>query len=63
MRSTAAPPRRAKKRRSATAKKKLSRQFKPQGMTLEEWQIDLRRQFGREQKLKFKNLGGETICP
>ena len=61
MPSTAPPPRPARKRRSTKVKKKLSRQFKPEGMTLEEWQIALRRQFGREQKFKLQNLGGEPI--
>jgi superfamily II DNA or RNA helicase len=36
---------------------KLSRLQKPAGMTLEEWQTELRRQFGREQKFRLKNLG------
>jgi superfamily II DNA or RNA helicase len=60
MPSTAAPPRRAGKRRSAK-KKKLSRQFKPEGMTLDEWQIALRRQFGREQKFRMQNVGDEPV--
>jgi superfamily II DNA or RNA helicase len=36
---------------------KLSRLQKPAGMSLEEWQVELRRQFGREQKFRLKNLG------
>src|SRR5438067_7159580 len=40
---------------------KLSRQHKPEGMSLEDWQIELRRQFGREQPFKLKNLGEEKI--
>jgi superfamily II DNA or RNA helicase len=36
---------------------KLSRLHKPEEMSLEEWQIQLRRQFGREQKFKLRNLG------
>jgi superfamily II DNA or RNA helicase len=39
------------------AKPKLSRLHKPEGLSLEEWQILLRRQFGREQKFRLKNLG------
>jgi superfamily II DNA or RNA helicase len=30
-------------------------------MSLEDWQIQLRRQFGREQKFRLKNLGEESI--
>ncbi len=30
-------------------------------MTLDAWQIELRRQFGREQKFKLKNLGAEPV--
>ena len=36
---------------------KLSRLQKPAGMSLEEWQLELRRQFGREQQFRLKNLG------
>ncbi len=36
---------------------KLSRLQKPAGMSLEEWQTELRRQFGREQKFRLRNLG------
>src|SRR5262245_29892405 len=44
--------------RPTTIKKaKLSRLQKPNGMSLEEWQVELRRQFGREQQLRLKNLG------
>jgi superfamily II DNA or RNA helicase len=40
---------------------KLSRLVKPEGMSLEDWQIELRRQFGREQPFTLKNLGEEPI--
>ena len=36
---------------------KLSRLQKPAGMSLEEWQVELRRQFGRDQKFRLKNVG------
>jgi SNF2 family DNA or RNA helicase len=36
---------------------KLSRLQKPANMSLEDWQVELRRQFGREQKFRLKNLG------
>src|SRR5207248_160061 len=42
-------------------KPKLSRLQKPAGMSLEEWQIELRRQFGREQNYLLKNLGDEPL--
>jgi len=41
--------------------KKLSRLRKPEDMSLEAWQIALRRQFGREQKLRLKNTGKGPI--
>lgn len=36
---------------------KLSRMRKPEQMTLEEWQVALRRRFGRDQKYEWKNIG------
>jgi superfamily II DNA or RNA helicase len=47
----------AKKRRPA----KLSRLHKPEGMSLEDWQIELRRQFGREQNYRLENVGEHPI--
>jgi superfamily II DNA or RNA helicase len=41
--------------------RKLSRQVKPADMSLEDWQIELRRQFGRDQKYRLKNLGDHPI--
>src|SRR5438132_12755574 len=40
---------------------KLSRLHKPEGMSLEDWQIELRRQFGREQNFTLKNLGEDRV--
>lgn len=40
---------------------KLSRLVKPEHMLLEDWQIELRRQFGREQNFLLKNLGEHRI--
>jgi superfamily II DNA or RNA helicase len=40
---------------------KLSRTRKPDEMTLEEWQIALRREFGRQQKFRLKNLGPQRL--
>jgi superfamily II DNA or RNA helicase len=41
--------------------KKLSRAHKPDGMALEEWQIQLRRQYAREQNFKVRNAGGHPV--
>jgi superfamily II DNA or RNA helicase len=56
-------PGRAKgKREEAEPRRaKLSRQVKPEGMSLEDWQIELRRQFGREQKFRLRNLGDHPV--
>jgi superfamily II DNA or RNA helicase len=40
---------------------KLSRLHKPEGMSLEDWQIELRRQFGREQNYRLENVGEHPI--
>jgi hypothetical protein len=40
---------------------KLSRLHKPEGMSLEDWQIELRRQFGREQRFGLHNLGEHPV--
>ena len=49
---------RTKEKRKAA---KLSRLHKPAGMSLEDWQIELRRQFGRDQSFALKNLGEHPI--
>ena len=41
------------------AARKLSRLHKPPDLSLEEWQRELRRQFGREQPFTLKNTGTE----
>jgi superfamily II DNA or RNA helicase len=46
---------------SRERKAKLSRLHKPAGMSLEDWQIELRRQFGREQSYRLSNLGDDPI--
>ena len=48
-------PRAAKTRK--TAEKKLSRLRKPDDMSLDEWQVALRRQFGRQQKFRAEERG------
>ena len=40
---------------------KLSRTHKPEDMPLEAWQIELRKQFGREQKFLLKNAGDHPV--
>ncbi|MFO0969426.1 MAG: hypothetical protein U0793_28040 [Gemmataceae bacterium] len=44
-----------------TRRRQLSRQSRPADMSLEEWQIELRRQFGRQQSFQLKNLGDYPI--
>ncbi len=50
-------------RQQKAAKKpaKLSRLNKPVDLSLEQWQTELRRQFGREQAFGIKNLGEQPI--
>jgi superfamily II DNA or RNA helicase len=48
-------------RKLKTKPPKLSRLHKPDGMSLEAWQIELRRQFGREQPFSLKNRGDDPI--
>ncbi len=55
------------KTKSKTVKKKtprakrVSRTKKPEEMSLVDWQIELRRQFGRDQNYTLKNIGDEKI--
>jgi len=61
------PPRKktkgtTRKKTKAKAKpKRISRLRKPDDMSLETWQVALRRQFGSEQNFKLVNLGPEPI--
>ena len=41
--------------------RKISRLRKPDDMSLEQWQVALRKQFGAEQNFKLKNTGDEPI--
>jgi superfamily II DNA or RNA helicase len=52
-----------KKTESGSAKRavKLSRLRKPEEMELEDWQRELRRQFGREAKFDLKNIGAHPV--
>ena len=54
-------PTRKRKKAASSVPKKTPRAHRPDGMTLEEWQIALRREFALEQDFRLKNLGGEPI--
>lgn len=47
--------------RGAPPPHRLSRQHAPEGMALSEWQIGLRRQFGREQDFTLENIGDDPV--
>jgi len=51
----------ARHKRNNAGKKKLSRLRKPDDMSLEQWQVALRREFGRQQDFRLKNTGTEPI--
>jgi hypothetical protein len=51
----------AVRRSDSSGEKKVSRTHKPDHLTLDQWQAALRRQFGREQKFKWRNLGDGRI--
>src|SRR5438105_15010934 len=53
--------RKKKRRQGGAGEPKLSRQNKPENMSLEDWQRQLRRQFGREQAFAIKNLGAQPV--
>ncbi len=50
-----------RRKRSTQAKPKTPRTRKPDGVSLEDWQIALRREFGVAQNFKMKNTGNEPI--
>ncbi len=65
-RSVEPHPQKPRQEREKSPKKprrppKLSRLHKPEGMSLEDWQIELRRQFGREQHYRLENVGDHPI--
>lgn len=52
----------ARKDRAAAAKsRRLSRTHPPEELSLQEWQLALRRQHGRDQAFTMKNLGKEPV--
>src|SRR5690349_7937755 len=52
-------PASAARRRKKPAK--TPRTYKPENLSLEDWQIALRREFGREQKFKLANVGADDV--
>lgn len=51
----------AKTKQGTPRQKQLSRLNKPADMTLEDWQLELRRQFGRQQEFTLRNTGEHPI--
>ena len=43
--------------------RKTPRTYKPENLSLEDWQIALRREFGREQRFKLRNVGQNEARP
>jgi hypothetical protein len=52
---------RSKKTAKEKPARKLSRTRKPDDLSLEQWQVALRRQYGRQQDFLLKNVGDEPI--
>jgi len=50
-----------KKPATQPAKRKISRTKKPEDMSLEQWQVALRREFGREQSFEVENIGDHPV--
>lgn len=50
-----------KKKRRVRSESKISKTTKPDTLSLEDWQRELRRQFGREQKFKLSNIGEHPV--
>lgn len=50
-----------KKKSGISAQCKLPRLKRPDGLSLEEWQRALRRQFGVEQRFQVENIGEEPV--
>ena len=49
------------KKKTGTARKKVSRRRKPDNLSLEAWQRELRRQYGREQDFQLNNIGDQPF--
>jgi len=50
-----------KTKKQTSKKRKLSRLRKPEELSLEAWQVALRRQFAAEQKFRLRNIGAEPV--
>ena len=60
--SAAAVARRTRNGKSKRAQEaRLSRLKKPEDMSLDDWQRELRKQFGREQAYRLANLGEQPL--
>lgn len=57
----AKPKKVTRKSSKASPRRKLSNTRKPEELSLEEWQIQLRREFGATQNFKIANLGEHPI--
>ncbi|MBI3823557.1 MAG: DEAD/DEAH box helicase [Planctomycetes bacterium] len=55
------PTKSAKTKRKDAKPAKLSRTKRPEGMPLEDWQIGLRREHGRNQNFDIKNVGDDAV--
>ena len=55
--------RRGRRRRQPAGESKVSRLHRPEGMSLEEWQTELRRQFGREQNFSWRTSEPRASSP
>ena len=51
----------AKNKSGNSGQRKLSRLRRPDGLSIEEWQRALRRQFGAEQRFQIENIGEEPV--
>jgi hypothetical protein len=49
------------RRKKSKPRFKLSRIIRPDGMSLEDWQIALRREHGRVQEFEIKNVGADAV--
>lgn len=56
-----ATKKKVRKKKKTARPKRVSRTKKPEDMTLEDWQVELRRQYGRDQNFSLKNIGEEKI--
>ena len=58
---TASTRARAKPAKAPPKRKRLSRVHRPEGLSLHEWQVGLRRQFGTEQEFEIENCGRQQV--